>query len=80
MIEQKTFYVCDPERAVNCNRTGCEKFHSCNTTGDVDKALLVGGEPLADISFMSEIFEEMTETGSIRAFHSANGELIAMRR
>ena len=80
MIEQKTFWVCDPERAVNCNRTGCEKFHLCNTTTDVDEALLVGGEPLADISFMSEIFEEMTETGSIRALHSTTGELIAIRR
>lgn len=79
MIEQKTFYVCDPERAVYCKGTkrGC---HPCSTTTDADCAVLVGGEPLADISFMSEIFEEMTETGSIRAFHSANGELIAMRR
>lgn len=80
MIEQKTFWVCDPERAVNCNRTGCEKFHLCNTTTDIDEALLVGGEPLADISFMSDTVQMFEEDPVLRMLHSTTGELFAMRR
>ena len=80
MIEQKTFYICDPERAVTCSKTGCQKMHLCNTTTEIDEALIVGGEPLADISFMTDTVEMFEEDPVLRILHSIEGELFAVRR
>ena len=80
MIEQDTFYVCDPERAVNCSKIGCKKMNLCNTTTDVDDALLVGGEPVADILFMLDNVNLFEEDPDLEELVSSTDKTLAVRR
>lgn len=80
MIEQNTFYVCDPERAVNCSKIGCQKMNLCSTTTNIEDALLIGGEPVADIMFMLDNVVLFEEDPDLEELISSTDEIFAVRK